>query len=77
MPFTLCDFDDAKQARMGVVECVKHDLLQEYPVLYERSDAYVAHFKFTVLLLPSGTNVITGIHLPENNMADKVRICFL
>lgn len=31
-PFTLRALDDEKQARMGVVECLKHDLLHPYPV---------------------------------------------
>ncbi|KAJ8677262.1 hypothetical protein QAD02_013049 [Eretmocerus hayati] len=30
-------------------------------VLYEKADEYVAQFKFTVLLMPSGTHKITGI----------------
>jgi hypothetical protein len=32
LPFTLRALDDEKQARMGVVECLKHDLLHPYPV---------------------------------------------
>ena len=52
LPFTLRALEDEKAAKMGVVECVKHDLLHAYPVLTERDDAHVAHFKFTILLLP-------------------------
>jgi len=55
LPFTLRAFDDAKQARMGVVECEKHELVTPYPVLVEKDGALVVHFKFTVLILPSGT----------------------
>lgn len=32
LPFTLRALEDEKQARMGVVECLKHDLLHQYPV---------------------------------------------
>ena len=32
LPFTLRALEDEKQARMGVVECLKHDLLHPYPV---------------------------------------------
>ena len=39
---------------MGVVECVKHGLFIEYPVLYEKSEEFVAQFKFTAMVLPSG-----------------------
>jgi len=53
MPFTLRAGDE-KAWRMGVVECVKHDLFIEYPVLYEKSEEFVAQYKFTQLMLPSG-----------------------
>lgn len=29
-------FEDEKKARMGVVECAKHELLQPFNVLYEK-----------------------------------------
>ena len=35
LPFSITCFDDTRQAKMGVVECVKHDLCT-YPVLYEK-----------------------------------------
>jgi len=54
MPFTLRAGADEKAWRLGVSECVKHDLFIEYPVLYEKPDEFVAQYKFTALLLPSG-----------------------
>jgi len=60
LPFTIRALDE-RQGRMGVVECVKHDLLAPYPVLYEKPGVGVAHFKFTVLMLPGGTAKVTGI----------------
>ena len=54
LPFTLRAFEDEKNARMGVVECQKHELVTPYPALLERPGDVVVHFKFTVLLLPSG-----------------------
>lgn len=65
MPFSLRALEDERQARMGVVECLKHELLHPYPVLYERAGDHVAHFKLTVLLLQSGTVAVTGMPLPE------------
>lgn len=64
MPFTLRTVEDERQAKLGVKECVQHDLLTPYPVLFERPDAFVAHVKLTVLLLPSGTTKVTGLQLP-------------
>ncbi|XP_028402971.1 proliferation-associated protein 2G4-like [Dendronephthya gigantea] len=59
MPFTLRAFEDEKQARLGVVECVKHGLLEPYNVLWEKEGEYVAQFKFTLLLMPNGPIRIT------------------
>jgi len=53
MPFTLRAGDE-RVWRMGVVECVKHNLFVEYPVLHEKPDVHVAQYKFTIMLLPSG-----------------------
>ena len=65
LPFTLTHFDDERQAKMGITECVAHGLLTPYPTLHERAEAKVAHFKSTVLLLPSGTSRVTGLDLPS------------
>ncbi|KAJ0402294.1 hypothetical protein P43SY_002918 [Pythium insidiosum] len=72
LPFTIRAFEDESQARMGVVECVKHELLQPYPILEGRAGDKVAHFKVTVLLLPSGTTKITGLPFPSDRVnSDK------
>lgn len=72
-PFSLRHLEDEKQARMGVVECCKHDLFHTYPVLQEKPGDLVAHFKFTVLLLPSGTTKVTGVPVNlEEFQSDKV-----
>lgn len=60
MPFTLRAFDEEVKAKMGVVECVNHKLLDPFQVLYEKEGEFVAQFKYTVLLMPSGSHRITG-----------------
>ena len=70
LPFTLRDFEDERSAKMGVTECVNHGLLTPYPSLHEY-DGQVAHFKCTVLLLPSGTTKVTGLPLPSYFTTDK------
>ncbi|KAI3990648.1 hypothetical protein MKX01_022948 [Papaver californicum] len=42
---------EEKRARLGLVECVNHKLLQPYPIL---------HQKFTILLMPYGSDRITS-----------------
>merc|ERR1712241_674542 len=61
MPFNLRNCEEEKKARMGVVECVKHNVIQPFHVLYEKEGTYVAQFKFTVLLMPNGPQKITGL----------------
>jgi len=61
MPFNIRTMDDEKKARMGVVECVTHKLVEPFQVLYESEGEYVAQYKFTVLLMPNGPHKITGL----------------
>jgi curved DNA binding protein len=71
LPFTLRHFGDERQAKMGITECVGHGLLAPYPSLHERDGAKVAHFKCTVLLLPSGTLQVTGLPMPSYFKTEK------
>ncbi|KAK9290004.1 hypothetical protein L1049_008167 [Liquidambar formosana] len=64
MPFTARALEE-KRARLGLVECVNHDLLQPYPVLHEKPGDFVAHIKFTVLLMPNGSDRVTSHSLQE------------
>lgn len=63
MPFTLRSVGNEREARMGVRELVVHDLLQTFPVVYEREGDHVVHVRFTLLLLPSGVSKITGFEI--------------
>jgi len=63
LPFTLRALDE-KRGRLGITECLKHDLVNPYPVLYEKQGEFVAQFKFTVLVLPSGTLRLNSHALP-------------
>lgn len=71
LPFVTRNFADERTAKMGVTECVSHGLLIPYPSLHEKPGAHVAHFKCTVLLLPSGTVRISGLELPDYYKTDK------
>jgi curved DNA binding protein len=64
LPFTLRHLQDVRKAKLGIPECLSHGLLTPYATLHEHSGT-VAHFKCTVLLLPSGTLRVTGLDLPE------------
>jgi methionine aminopeptidase len=60
LPFTLRSLSNATQAKAGVIECTRHELLHEYPVLRVKDGTLVVHLKFVLLLLPSGSNRVTG-----------------
>jgi len=58
--FCLRAFEDQTGAKVGVRECVEHDLLVPYPVLEEKNGEFVAHFKTTVAVMPRSTAVLAG-----------------
>eukprot|EP01128_Nolandella_sp_AFSM9_P011297 TRINITY_DN7_c9_g1_i1.p1 TRINITY_DN7_c9_g1~~TRINITY_DN7_c9_g1_i1.p1 ORF type:complete len:377 (+),score=126.29 TRINITY_DN7_c9_g1_i1:58-1188(+) len=68
LPFTLRSLDEKKR-RLGIVELVKHDLLDSYPVLWEKEGETVAQFKFTVLILPNSTMRLNSFPLPHVSSA--------
>jgi len=42
MPFSIRGFEDLTGAKVGVKECMNHELLMEYPVLTEKKGEFVA-----------------------------------
>ena len=77
MPFTLRAFEEETKARMGLKECVTHELLQQYPVQQDADGKSVAQFKFTILIVPNGNIRINGglldtsLFKSENSIEDK------
>ena len=68
-PFTLRALDE-KQAKLGLREVLSHDLLDPYPVLYEKTGCFVAQFKTTVLVLPNRTFPVFE-PLPQPNIKSE------
>jgi len=64
LPFTMRCLDEKKR-RMGILEMVKHDLLDSYPVLWEKEGEYIVQFKYTALILPNGTLRLNSFPLPH------------
>lgn len=70
--FSLRSFADQRNARVGVTECLNHNMLFSFPVISEKADDLVAQFKVTVLILETGTIVITPlIFNPEHTHSEK------
>eukprot|EP00918_Siedleckia_nematoides_P018072 GHVU01038685.1.p1 GENE.GHVU01038685.1~~GHVU01038685.1.p1 ORF type:complete len:408 (+),score=118.73 GHVU01038685.1:105-1328(+) len=61
MHFSLRAFSDKTARKVGVNECLRHELLIPADILAEKPGDFVAQFKMTVLLLPGGTKKVTGL----------------
>eukprot|EP01062_Namystynia_karyoxenos_P025981 TRINITY_DN20334_c0_g1_i1.p1 TRINITY_DN20334_c0_g1~~TRINITY_DN20334_c0_g1_i1.p1 ORF type:complete len:452 (+),score=181.82 TRINITY_DN20334_c0_g1_i1:96-1358(+) len=68
-PFSL-RYLDPKKGRFCISECMKHDLVQPYPILESRREEVVAHFKTTVLITANSITPITGLP-PQPCECDK------
>ena len=78
-PFSVKSLEE-KSARMGLVECVNHYLLDEYPVISTVDGKPVVHYKFTVLLVTNGTDRISGevidaAAFPSEKKCEDEKIC--
>ena len=60
LPFSLRAFEDQTGAKVGIRECVDHELMIPYPVLEEKNGEFVAHFKCTIAVLPKSTAILAG-----------------
>ncbi len=60
LPFSIRAMQNQTAAKVGVRECLNHDMLVPYPVLSERAGEFVAQFKGTIVVQPRGTALIGG-----------------
>jgi curved DNA binding protein len=82
MAFSLRQLEDEKKARMGILECTTHQLVQPYQVMQEKEGEYSAHVVFTVLLMPNGPLKLTGtwdesIVKSEKQVKDETLVALL
>lgn len=73
-PFSLNSFEDSIAAKIGVKECVEHELLIPYPVLVEKTGSFVAQFTFTVMITKGKTTALTGLPLDEAQFKTELGI---
>ncbi|KAI8390878.1 peptidase M24, structural domain-containing protein [Radiomyces spectabilis] len=59
-PFSLRDLPDERKARMGIVECAKHQTVLPYDIMFEREGAVVAQFLTTLLVTKNGNIMVTN-----------------
>ncbi len=63
--FSMNSFEDPNVARLGLKECLDHELLVPYPVLVEKTGTFVSQFKVTVMITKGKTTALTGLPLDE------------
>jgi methionine aminopeptidase len=74
LPFSIRGFEDLTAAKVGVKECLTHDLMMPYPVLTEKKGDFVAQFKATVAVQPKSTAILCGgraLHNADGYKTDK------
>jgi methionine aminopeptidase len=59
-------FEDSNVARLGLKECLDHELLIPYPVLVEKVGTFVAQFKITVMITKGKTTALNGLPINES-----------
>ncbi|KAK0398318.1 hypothetical protein QR680_002531 [Steinernema hermaphroditum] len=70
--FNLRDCEDENKAKMAVNECERHGLLKAFPVFADAEGSFVAQFKSTVIIQPSG--LLKTCSVPLNTEAVESNI---
>ena len=86
-PFSMNSFDNEenvkttkpidnlkKVSKMGLAECVAHDLFYPLPVLQEKKEDIVAHFKYTVAVRNEGPYILAGKLLDVSKFSSEHKI---
>eukprot|EP00126_Sphaerothecum_destruens_P002366 Sdes_comp15804_c0_seq1m4877 len=74
MPFAFRKFIDGSKSLLGLKELCNHDLLSEYPVLFEKPGSSVAHFKFTAFLHPGSDDTIRLTSCPPPHCFSQFQV---
>ena len=60
LPFSIRGFEDLTAAKVGIKECMAHDLIMPFNVLTEKPGEVVAQFQATVVVQPKSTAILCG-----------------
>ncbi|KAI7834307.1 peptidase M24, structural domain-containing protein [Kickxella alabastrina] len=74
-PFALRSCEDERGMRMGLIECIKANVVQAFEVQEEKQGEVVAQVTFTALVTPSGVDRITqGLVFDEKVIKTEKKI---
>lgn len=71
--FSLEQLSDPVKAKLGITECVNHNILVSYPILVEKADALVVGVTFTVLLMANGLTRLTSMPVDFSKSLKSVK----
>jgi len=71
-PFSLRQLSDERTAKMGVVECVRGNLLTQYDVLGDKDGMEVTRVFSTIIITKNGVQKITGPNMSLLELAGQV-----
>lgn len=74
MPFTLRACSDEREAKMGVIECVKHAVVEPFRILWEANGEYTAQFKVLCIVMPNGNLRGTTATVPIENAESEHKL---
>jgi len=60
LPFSIRNFEDQTAVKIGVVQCLDHQLLEPFQVVEEKKGEVVAHYKASIAVLSNGTVFLSG-----------------
>ncbi|KAK0629768.1 peptidase M24, structural domain-containing protein [Bombardia bombarda] len=64
-PFSLRQLDDERDAKSGVIECVRNNVFRQYEVAGEKENAPVARLLTTIAITKNGITKLGGAPAPE------------
>lgn len=74
LPFSINGFEDQLAAKVGVKECLNHDLIGPYPVIVEKQGEFIAHFKCTIAVQPKSTVILCGPSSLEDKFSTDKKV---
>jgi len=72
--FSTNAFEDEIVAKLGIKECLEHELLVPYPIMTEKAGQVVAHFQTMVMITKGKTTALTGLPVDEELFKSENKI---
>eukprot|EP01060_Flectonema_neradi_P025781 TRINITY_DN34603_c0_g1_i1.p1 TRINITY_DN34603_c0_g1~~TRINITY_DN34603_c0_g1_i1.p1 ORF type:complete len:464 (+),score=83.82 TRINITY_DN34603_c0_g1_i1:45-1436(+) len=71
-PFSMREFENLSQAKLGMRDLLMRDMIDPVPVMKTKKQDVTARFSWTILLTPKGVVRLTGLPLPVAAQSQKM-----